>query len=86
MSGQRRDTGDEIDYISYLLRLWRVTVGGKVAWRASLEDPYTGERLGFAGFPDLLSYLEEQTGQAPDPDQEEGGERPQPRSESKTLV
>jgi len=31
------------DYVSYLLRLWRVHVGGEETWRASLEDPHMGQ-------------------------------------------
>ncbi len=59
-------------YLSYLLRLWQASSGGgELVWRASLEDPHTGERRGFAGLAELLAYLEEdmrnhiQTGDAP---------------------
>jgi hypothetical protein len=61
MSGGWKSADNGATYISYLLRLWRVAAGGQVTWRASLEDPHTGERLGFAGFDELLSYLEERT-------------------------
>ena len=44
------------DYFSYLLRLWR-EVEGTVVWRASLQDPRTGERVGFATLDDLVEYL-----------------------------
>ena len=46
-------------YQSYLLRLWVEDVNGKQAWRVSLEDPFTGERRGFASRRDLCAYLEE---------------------------
>ncbi|MGD8473015.1 MAG: hypothetical protein PVH59_02760 [Anaerolineae bacterium] len=54
------------DYQSYLLRLWRVR--SSVAspsdeasiWRASLEHPHTGERVGFASLDDLVEYLRHQ--------------------------
>jgi hypothetical protein len=45
------------DYLSYLLRLWRVTVAGQVVWRGSLECPHTGERLGFADPDSLWDFL-----------------------------
>ena len=58
-------------YISYLLRLWQVSSGGELVWRASLENPHTGERRGFARLADLVAFLEEemrnrtQTGDGP---------------------
>ncbi len=48
------------EYISYLLRLWKVSGAGLPVWRASLEDVHTGERLGFADLQGLLKFLEEQ--------------------------
>ena len=54
---------DERDgYQSYLLRLWRVPYGGKWQWRASLEDPRTGERQVFAGLKQLFAFLSERDG------------------------
>ena len=44
-------------YCSYLLRLWVDDVNGKRAWRISLENPFTGERRGFANLKDLCAYL-----------------------------
>ena len=52
------------DYLSYLLRLWRVGEEEAV-WRASLESSHTGERKGFAGLDDLFDFLREQTFVAP---------------------
>jgi hypothetical protein len=54
------DTPERRDYLSYLLRLWRV---GKeeAVWRASLESPHTGERIGFASLDALFAFLREQT-------------------------
>ena len=46
-------------YQSYLLRLWVEDVDGKQVWRISLENPFTGERRGFASRRDLCAYLEE---------------------------
>ena len=45
-------------YISYLLRIWRAGESEQAAWRASLEDPMTGERHGFRTLPDLFTFLE----------------------------
>jgi hypothetical protein len=43
-------------YLSYLLRLWQASSGGELVWRASLEDPHTGERRGFACLAELIAY------------------------------
>ena len=53
-------------YRSYLLRLWQESTGsasgGEPAlWRASLERPQDGERLGFASLVDLFAFLESET-------------------------
>lgn len=47
-------------YLSYLLRLWRVSQNGFDVWRASLEDVRTGERYGFASLDGLFTFLREQ--------------------------
>lgn len=49
------------DYQAYLLRLWREKEDGR--WRASLENPHTGERAAFAALPELFSFLEEKAGE-----------------------
>jgi hypothetical protein len=54
-------SGREPRYLSYLLRLWPVRQNGIETWRASLEDPRTGERRGFAGLATLMNFLREQT-------------------------
>ena len=48
-----------VEYFSYLLRMWRT--GKESAWRASLEDPRTGERLGFGSLEALCEFLWERT-------------------------
>ncbi len=48
----------EPGYVAYLLRLWRVPDG---RWRASLDDPHTGERLVFGSLPHLQRHLERLT-------------------------
>lgn len=44
---------------SYLLRLWRSDLGADCCWHASLEDPHTAERIGFADLEHLFAYLME---------------------------
>jgi hypothetical protein len=48
------------DYLSYLLRLWRVRDGQVPAWRASLKDAGTGERVGFGSVEELVEFLRAQ--------------------------
>jgi hypothetical protein len=49
-------------YLSYLLRLWQESGGDAPLWRASLERPQDGERLGFASLEELVAFLEGETG------------------------
>ena len=59
-------------YLAYLLRLWRENAGEPPGddlphgtaplWRASLERPQAGERLGFSSLVDLFDFLLEETG------------------------
>jgi hypothetical protein len=78
MTTNGNDTQGQPHYLSYLLRLWQVTLAGEVAWRASLECPHTGDRLGFADLDSLWSFLQSQmqseagSGRAP----EEGDSNP----------
>jgi hypothetical protein len=52
-------------YLSYLPRLWQASSGGELVWRASLEDPHTGARRGFATLADLVAFLEEEMKNCP---------------------
>ena len=52
--------GRQSSYQAFLLRLWQEHRTGQAVWRASLENPHTGERLGFAGLPELFAYLQAQ--------------------------
>ena len=52
---------DRLRYQAYLLRLWPADERGRVVWRASLENPQTGERLGFANLERLFGFLQDQT-------------------------
>jgi hypothetical protein len=51
-------------YLSYLLRVWRTGSEGNAVWRASLENPFTRERQGFASLRDLFAFLQVQTDNA----------------------
>lgn len=49
-------------YVAYMLRLWQSgSQGGNPLWRASLEDPATGERLSFSDINTLFAFLSERT-------------------------
>lgn len=67
-------SGERTDYISYLLRLWRVHNDGPGKWRVELRSAKTGQRMGFASLDELLVHLREQTGG--DQEQDEGTQRP----------
>jgi hypothetical protein len=54
----------EMPYLAYLLRLWQVREKGEARWRASVENAHTGERRGFAGLADLVTFLEGEVDQA----------------------
>ena len=60
MSEKAGRTGEQSDYQSYLLRLWRAKEGEE-GWRASLESAQTGERKGFANLDALFDYVRSQT-------------------------
>ena len=51
-------SGHERRYVSYLLRLWQTESDEGLVWRASLESPHSGERVGFASLACLCAYLE----------------------------
>ena len=46
-------------YKAFLLRLWRE--GETDTWRAMLEDPHSGERIGFADLGRLFAFLTQET-------------------------
>ena len=49
----------DLQYRVYVLRLWR-TESPDLSWRASLENPRTGERVGFESIERLFAFLMEQ--------------------------
>ncbi len=47
-------------YLAYLLRMWLAgSRDGQPVWRASLENPHTGERLAFGDVDALFAFLAE---------------------------
>jgi hypothetical protein len=52
-------SGNPATYRSYLLRLWREANHEAPVWRASLEDPISGERMGFANVGELFVFLQQ---------------------------
>ena len=58
---------DQHRHLSYLLRVWTVDQNGSPIWRASLESPQTGERLGFPDLHALFAFLHQQTSTTSEP-------------------
>ena len=49
-------------YLAYMLRLWRAgSHNGLAVWRASLENPHTGELITFGDANALFDFLVERT-------------------------
>lgn len=54
-------------YVAYMLRLWQAgSCEGIPVWRASLENPHTGERLVFGDRKGLLAFLADLMGESVD--------------------
>jgi hypothetical protein len=60
MREERKVDGAQQDYRSYLLRLYRVRIGGKSSWRASLHAPQGGAPLHFASLSEMVAFLEQE--------------------------
>jgi hypothetical protein len=69
MTQQRKGAGEARDYVAYLLRLWREKGGGTTQWRASLQHPHSGERVGFGSLEELFEFLQRQVVAAADSDE-----------------
>lgn len=52
------------EYLAFMLRLWRAgdvpAPGQAAAWRAALESPHTGERIGFGSLAELFTFFTEE--------------------------
>ncbi len=55
-------TGNVEEYLSYILRLWREDKPGS-RWLSSLQNPISGERIGFADMDELFEFLRKKTRQ-----------------------
>jgi hypothetical protein len=56
------------NYMAYMLRLWQAgSNDGKLIWRASLENPHTGERQAFGDMETLIAFLMDRTNSPIDP-------------------
>ena len=75
VSHERKGPGEVSGYVSYLLRLWREKGGQTTRWRASLQDPHSGQRVGFAHLDELVAFLREQIGLTPPAEDLVKGER-----------
>ncbi len=81
MAYEKVETGEARNYFAYLLRLWRETGSDESTWwRASLQDPHSGERVGFANLEDLFGFLRQETAGVPvsglgGHEKRQGGER-----------
>jgi hypothetical protein len=81
MTDERKGSGEKSGYVSYLLRLWRERGGQTTWWRASLQDPLSGRRVGFAHLDELVAFLRERTGPAP-PAEGLGKDEHKPKTDS----
>jgi len=75
MTQQRNGAGEERDYVAYLLRLWREKGGRTTQWRASLQHPHSGERVGFANLEELFGFLRRKTDDLPESNGNELGHK-----------
>jgi hypothetical protein len=53
------------EYLSYLVRLWRVGDGEEPSWRALLKSSQTGHEIGFGNLEMLFDYLRREAGLRP---------------------
>jgi hypothetical protein len=63
-------TGETWHYLAFMVRLWRAGTSDGPVWRASLENPHTGERQTFADVEALIAYLRGQTNDPASPQQD----------------
>ncbi len=59
MGSERTGRATHGDYVAFLLRLWREDED-KAHWRASLQNPHSGEQLGFGSVDELFAFLQRQ--------------------------
>jgi hypothetical protein len=54
--------GAQPEYLSYLVRLWRVADGEEPVWRATLKSSQTGQLVGFDSLEALFDYVRGEAG------------------------
>ena len=64
MANTLKGTKDPPYYLSFLMRLWRVSGQEQTVWRVSLENPATGEQQAFASLDDLFDYVRRETAES----------------------
>lgn len=60
MSDTEQGTRAQPNYLSYLLRMYRVDDGERPMWHLSLESSLAGEQMGFASLDELVEFLRQQ--------------------------
>ena len=66
--------GERPRYVAYMLRLWKVGGDDEPTWRASLENPHTGELHVFGHLQALFAFLNETMERLPDTSTPSGSE------------
>jgi hypothetical protein len=56
----------QMGYLSYLLRMWQTSDGEECTWCASLQQPGTEKRQGFASLDDLFDFLRAKAASQPE--------------------
>jgi hypothetical protein len=54
-------TEEQINYRSFMIRMWQVKDDDQPTWRASIEVVDSGEQYGFTSLDEMFAFLEEQT-------------------------
>lgn len=66
MTQGQEEIAEPREYAAYLLRLWREKSSQTAGWRASLQDPHSGERVSFSSVERLFDFLRRETGSRPE--------------------
>jgi hypothetical protein len=56
------------EYLSFLLRLWRVSAEGAPAWRISLQRPGAAGGISFADLDAVVAFLRAEMGEGVEPE------------------
>jgi hypothetical protein len=61
------------EYLSFLLRLWRVSVEGAPVWRVSLQRPGTAGGISLADLDAVVAFLRAEMEEGVKPEPSESG-------------